>query len=825
MGLLTLPGAADTVAPAALAVHPSHEFLFGADFNPQSPDPIKALFYESGMNCVRLTGGGFSWSVAMNKKLTDDFEARGLKVYMQLGSHYPDASYFNLKDAWMVDQNGGTGVEDRKAWAISYSGQNWPQYSYTSIPFRQKLEGDFAGYVNQFKDNHNIAGVILHNEAGFFWLSDRVFDYSPGTLAVFRPWLQKQYPTIAALNARWGTAYTSFDEVLPPGKPPVANVAGWMDWRRFSEGTVADFLQWESDFFKTLRTDIPRTTNLDGPLDNWYGYRCANPLDFSADMDRAGMDIYPSVWSPRTFIPYSMDMLQGVAQGRETNVVECDVFSPKLWKSYREDQRAGLLSSELWTMIGHGADGILLWGFNRTDDFSLTDGEFNPRLLACRDIAYTSRMIGLGDFHRPQPNVAICVDPDSYLYESAISHGLDLTSPLDEENQGYYAALSDAGIPSDVILADQVRAGAWKKYKAIIVPAEMTMDAALAAQWRSFVSAGGVLIVGAPFSEMDRWGAPQTTIPAFGLDDLFGLTLTGPPGTEKSAQIQSADGNLGCSEPRENVTLSGAETLAHFGAGGPPAVVVNSYHGGKAVYMAAKVGRPYLQGWGGSALSALLADILLQSSLPASIVWPGKAVDASAIMDRNGNMLLVFSVLGAKGKLPAGAPAARAICACNDPASYHAGFMFSGTRIEGDRVRSGPVPLRVAVTADNKAVALDVPEVDSTLPVLLTKSAPPLLATEAPLSMIRGQDGQLKVTCFNPAATPLQGRLVLHGDFSGSPKDGGVINVPPQGQQDVLLTVQFSADHATGRAPLRAVLEMENPSREVEGIPVDIEIK
>ena len=825
VALLTLPGIADTIAPDALSAHPPHEFLFGADFDPQASASIKALFYETGMNCVRMTGGGFGWSVDMHKKLATDFESRGLKVYMQLGSHYPDASYFDLKEAWMVDQNGRSGVEDRKAWAISYSGQNWPQYSYTSIPFRQKLERDFTSYVNQFKDNHNIAGVILHNEAGFFWLSDRVFDYSPGTLALFHQWLQKQYPAIASLNARWGTNYTSFDEVKPPGLPPVANVAGWMDWRHFSEGTVADFLHWESDFFKSLRPDIPRTTNLDGPLNNWYGYHLANLLDYSANMDRVGMDIYPTVWFPRTFIPYSMDMLQGVAQGRETNVIECDVFSPKLWKDYSEDQRAGLLSSEIWTMIGHGADGILLWGFSRSDNYSLTDGEFNPRLLTCRDIAYTSRMIGLGDFHRPQPNVAICVDPDSYIYATAIGHGLDRTSLLDDENQGYYTALADAGIPSDVILADQIRSGAWKKYKAIIVPTEMMMDADLASQWRSFVSAGGVLIVGASFAETDRWGAPPAKVPAFGLDDVFGLTVTGSLGPGNSAPIQSASGSIGNSEPRENVTLGSAETLARFGDNGPSAVTSNSFQNGKAVYIAARTGGPYIQGWGGGGLSALLADILLKSSLPAPITGPGKSLNSSAILDQNGNMLLVFSDLGGKGKIPAPVPGNHVICTCNDPASYRAAFMFSGTQVEGDRVQTGPVPLPVTATADNTGVALDLPGISATLPVLLAKNAPPLLATEAPVSMIQAQDDQVKVTCFNPATAQMQGRLVLRGDFSGSPKDGGIIHVAPQGQQDVVIHFQFQPGHATGRVTLQAVLHLENPSRDVEGIPVDINVK
>ena len=307
------------------------QFLFGADFPPKPSDAIKELFYESGLNCIRLTGGGYSWAVPMHKALADDFQQHGLYVYLQLGSHYPSADYFPLKDAWFVDQDGKTGMEDRKAWSISYSGQHWPQYSYISPAFRQKLEGDFQKYVGNFAGNTNLAGVILHNEPGYFWQVDRLsFDYNPATIAAWRVWLKEQHGDIATLNSRWTTTYASFDEITPPGKPPVENVGAWMDWRRFHPMAIADFMNWESSFFKTQRSDVPRTTNLAGPLDHWFAYRSADNYQLSKPMDAVGVDIYPTKWSSRMLVPYTMDMSTGVAAGRDVHVLECDVFSDKL---------------------------------------------------------------------------------------------------------------------------------------------------------------------------------------------------------------------------------------------------------------------------------------------------------------------------------------------------------------------------------------------------------------------------------------------------------------------------------------------------------------
>ncbi|MCY3021118.1 MAG: beta-galactosidase [Planctomycetota bacterium] len=46
----------------------------------------------------------------------------------------------------------------------------------------------------------------------------RPFDYdmSPGTLAVFREWLQDSYGSLLALNRQWGTQYASWNDVRPP---------------------------------------------------------------------------------------------------------------------------------------------------------------------------------------------------------------------------------------------------------------------------------------------------------------------------------------------------------------------------------------------------------------------------------------------------------------------------------------------------------------------------------------------------------------------------------------------------------------------------------
>ncbi len=812
-GVLGAPVHAD--APAADQA--AHDFYFGIELDPAASDSARQLFFETGMNCVRLTGGGYGWAAEGHKKVADDFQSRGLKVYMQLGSHYPDGGYLSLTDAYMVDQDGKPGEPVKKDWAMNYSGDRWPQYSYTSQAFRDKLTQDFTTYVGKFADDHNFAGVILHNEPGYFWQQKRIFDYNPTTIADFRKWLAQQNSTIAELNAKWGTSYTTFDEVKPPGLPPESNIAAWMDWRRFNVSAIADFLKWEAGFFQTLRSDIPRTTNLDGPLNNWYGYRCANMQQYSAAMDRVGIDIYPAAYSSRDFVPYSTDMVQGVAQGREGNVLECEAFSPEQWKSFDEKQRAGLLRSELWTMIGHGMSGILVWGF---DTFRQPDAKFNDRIAVCRDIAHQAAMIGVKDFRRQKSRVALCVDPDSYLYLNAVEKKpLELTSQLDHEYEGFHAALDDAGFQTDVIFADQLRSQVWKNYDAIVMPSAIMMDDAMAAELKNFVSGGGTLVAAAPFAQMDRWGKLQTTVPSFGLDQLFGckVTVGVSPGAVVTPQGDFADTNAVALE------LHGANTLYSF-ADKIPAITSNTVDKGRAILIAAQIGAPYLDWAQSDVLSGLFADILKEVSITANLRGQKSGLDLSSLADPKGNVLVIATLPVSSGQIPKPVTDAKITYRGSGYADIRGAFAFPPTTVDGGVVRSGPVLVSIMPDLSDKSVTFSPGEITTALPILLTKDAGPLLAVEAPQQMTNGQETDVTVTVYNPSAQAIQGQLNAL-EANGVKFDGTApVDVPSYGHAKVVVKIKAQASGPVARVPL-TVTFTPNGGSVLKSVPVDIAIQ
>ncbi len=756
--------------------------LFGADFGDQRPAPTRDLFYEAGLNCVRLTGGGYGWAAAGHSAYAQELAKHGVQIYLQLGSHYPSADYFAFKDAWLVDQKGKTGVEDRQAWAIRYDGSSWPQYSYAHPGIRDKFSKDFTDYLGHFPAGPSISGVILHNEPGMHWLKDRIFDYSAVSIAAFRAWLPSQHASIAELNQRWGTAYAAYSEVVPPAAPSAAVLSAWMDWRRFQVVQIADFLAWEAAFVKGIRPDLKRSTNLDGPTNNWYATRCADIEAYSRSMDTVGMDIYPTPWTDRAFVPYAVDQLEGVAQGRRADVLECEVFSPKAddWKKLSGLQRANLLRSELWTIFGHGADGIMLWGFSRDDSFSVTDGEFNERVLVCRDTSHLMRMIGLGRVKRIPAQVAICLDPDAYIRAGGLDGGsLSGGSALDAEFHGMHAALQAAGIPCDVIMAAQLPAVA-ARYRAIILPASPLMDQATADRLTAFASGGGTLITVAPFATVDRWGAPCPVVPGFGLE----------------------------------AAISAAKAEALPANGGVPAASISSIGSGRLAAISSPVGNAYLSG-SAAGLPKALAGILERGHvLPALRLTCACDVPPDASLLAAGADRLL--VVAAQGNRTSAVLTATAVAVEIPGVMPKAAFAFPPTTISDGMVTSGPRSLVPTPVAGGCRIELGT--ISSALPVLLCASSAPLLALAMPSKAASGSAVTLTVTCYNPSASEVAGSVDLRANgLSGS----AAVRIPAYGQATA--TLIFTPRQATPRMVVTAVLR--NGGGETTAIPVDFAVE
>lgn len=787
---------------------PASPFLIGAEWKDDASQAVKDLFWETGCNFARVTGGGYAWAVDAHKHAMAELNEHGIRVLLQLGSHYPSADFFDFKDAYFVDQNGKSGVPSRKTWAVEYDDQTWPQYSYASERFRNELEKDFTAYFDALGPLKNVEALLLHNEPGYLWLEKRIFDYSASSIERFREWLPSQHATIADLNRRWGTAFESFEKVEPPREiPPVQNPAAWMDWRRFNVASIRDFLKWEREFAQRVRPGTAATTNLAGPIDDWFPIRLADNYGFSQEMDIASVDIYPgSEWSSRFMPGYTMDMTRGAASGKRIFVAECESYAAARFPKLNDDQRTERLASDLWSYIGHGANGILVWTLNGEEGFRLTDGEFNGRIGALRETAHVAKMLNLGDFRKPLRKVALVVDQNAPL----LPEGLDphaRGSVTYRTALGVYGALAQAHVEVDVVDVDMVRKGACDGYKALVLAQPAVMDAPLAQRLKALVEAGGLIVADTSVATCDRWGKPLETRPGLGLNALFGAQVRS---TDAGSFEVRAGGTTFHGQGRGRLELHGAEILCRF-ADGEPAAVRRQTGKGSAILLATDVG----------GLNAMTAETGLSEAVGGWIAkYAGVSpdieianadgfLDVMRLTDAKGNGLAVIS------NPPNQADA---------PTPYrNVGFKLAGVPTTAARYLLLPATQANGRTlAGPRRLASDVvPNLVSYAAILTAHDHGPLLATDSPLSVAAGSKTEIRVTVFNPSPRPLAGLLKLVLPKGWGEGASASVDLGPFAQKTILLAA--TAGPPSKRAVLKAALTANDV--EIESVPFDVEVR
>ena len=112
------------------------------------------------------------------------------------------------------------------------------------------------------------------------------YDLSPPALAAFRTWLRGEYPSLAALNAQWGTAYAAWDAVVPELTDAAmrrtdGNFSAWSDFKAWMDAAFADALRAGTDAVHAA--DPAALAGLEGAqVPGWGGYdygRLAGAVD------------------------------------------------------------------------------------------------------------------------------------------------------------------------------------------------------------------------------------------------------------------------------------------------------------------------------------------------------------------------------------------------------------------------------------------------------------------------------------------------------------------------------------------------------------------
>ena len=588
LAALSLAQAQNARSPVGRTDWPGAGQLFaGVNYQPvdRTLDQVKydvGLMKQSGFKVVRM--GDLSWDYFEPEDGKFDFKhfdavmdivhAAGIKVILDIpGAPAPMWLHHKYPGVDIVNQAG-----TRLAPAERYMDD-------TSDPDYRRLATRMADTLTKRYAKHPaLLAVGYDNEIGNGFMS-----YSEADRKRFVEWLKKRYGSIDALNKAWATQRWSrrigkWEEVRLPYADGPGPAERYLDLRRFwSDNTIAVLADREA----VRRKNVP-----DKPV-------LSNYWDWSG---RKGFDFLGSYREHTTFGAmgfYAGDAING---GWEAALIKGGMTTPTWFNEFAAGG-GGSYGSKGWSrMWAHfvllmGGQAALAWTFNshlggeEQALMGLIDHDDRPswRLTEWAGIAASyAKLEKLGFPRKVEPRVAI-----SYSFENV--HATSPNGPSNTARQYIKTSyLKQAQGAFEPLLKDNVDVAVIKlsyedlsRYKLIILPGMYLLDKASTEAVRKFVAEGGTVIMtaqSAKVNDNNQWHS--TPLPGQ-LTDVFGLRTNefyDWTGTVKlgDEEIKTSVAHFELLEP------STAQVMARFTNfdGNPPAITVNSFGKGRAVYVA-----------------------------------------------------------------------------------------------------------------------------------------------------------------------------------------------------------------------------------------------
>ncbi len=623
-GSVALLGALGIQSPIwaqAAASSVQGQLLFGVDYYPdQTPEDLweedARMMENVGFNNVRIAE--FAWALmepsegkfdfAWLRRAIETLHKHNLSVILGTPSAAPppwlSASYPEIVEVNAQGQRLHPGGR-------RFTCPTNQTYRQLSLKIAQEMAGTFAatpGVVGWQIDNELTLGSSPRCYCGF-------------CQSGFQSWLRSKYGSLDNLNRTWGTAfwsqiYTDFDQIpvpLPSGADPNPGLA--LDYDRYQSFANASFLEEQLDALRKLCPKHFVTTNNVGlPLDTIDMRSLYRSLDFVA------FDNYPGFFEMflrqqgktgpliseviPTAVALGHDFARSIKGGKPFMIMEEQsgkagqpTFSPQPEKG----------QVRLWTYqaVAHGANGV---NYFRWDTATFGAEEYwhgmlnhdrskSPAFEEIRQTVRELKALGpelLNSQYAAEAALifdydcswALKIQPGHY----ALSYADQITS--------WYGAMSPGHTGIDVIAPGED----LSPYKIVFAPVVYVLSEAQANRIRSFVENGGVFVTNFRLgAKKESSQMVRTPLPGL-LRDVMGVTVedyvpiySGKQGVKFSSSLSGPDGD--CGLWADILQPSGAEVLGTYMSGsyaGRPAVTVNSFGKGKAVYIGADLTSPSL---------------------------------------------------------------------------------------------------------------------------------------------------------------------------------------------------------------------------------------
>jgi beta-galactosidase len=580
-------------APASQPDWPGEGQLFvGANYQPidRSPEQIRqdiAVMKQAGFNIVRM--GDLSWDSFEPREgqftfewfddVMDQMHAAGIRVILDIpGQPAP---------IWLHKRYPGVDIVNQDGVRLKPATRYWDNIS--DPDYRRLVRRMAERMVKRYADYPAVIALGYNNEIGNGQMS-----YSEADRQRFVAWLQRKYKTIDALNSAWATQRWSrrindWSEIdLPYGNGPGPNER-YLDLKRY----------WSDDTIGVLR-------ELDAVRQQYAPY-WPTASNFWPNAGTKGFDYMRSWEDYATYGAQGFYPGDPLGAGFELMMNRAGHDTP-IWLNEFTAGGGGYYGtpgrSRMWAYftLAYYSQAVLAWTFNSHIGgeeqalFGLIDHDDRPswKVDEWAQMAREFQQLeGLGFPRSTQPQVAI-----AHSYQTNW-----LTSPPPGPNtmkEYFRVSYHEQGVRSFApLFADNIDVAVIDighdpidRYKLLILPAAYLMDRESAEAVRNYVANGGTVVMTGYSAKVDESGKWFDTPLPGRLTDVFGVRTNEFYRSDVPLKFTFAGQELtGTDSYYEVLEPSTARTLASF-SNTPqksPAITVNDYGKGKAIYLATAV--------------------------------------------------------------------------------------------------------------------------------------------------------------------------------------------------------------------------------------------
>jgi len=478
----------------------------------------------------------------------------------------------------------------------------------------------------------------------------------PTCLSAYRKYLQGEYGTLDALNASWGSAYASFDEVqlsAPDDNQEaearrLGSYPRWYDRQAFQS----------YNFTRLCQRFVDRFSQLDPQAR--VGFEGAGAFEAGDDYDLIVRT--NGFWSP--YPGLGDDIIRSIAP-RD--------FPRSNWMGYTKD--ADTLLSKYWRMVCRGCDSVWWW---RWDGISTFHGLLAPDLgpyRATAELARDTQVVrdGLGTLllrsEMLDDGIAVLYSvPSAYACQVEAGPSYGRYAPAHED---WSRVIRGAGLQYRYVTDRMLRLGEFRRdrYRVLLLARTEAIGATEAAAIRDFAEAGGTVIADLRPGVYDGHCKP---LDKGALDDLFGVERVGrpeasmerasvsmvPSGAAVTLEWDKAGSDAG-------VRISTGEALGQCGTA--PLAIVRKVGKGQAVLLNFAVGSFMAAGSGAAAagprefLGHLFARAGVRPAIDVRDADGRPAANLEVVRWRNGgtDLVVLFREAGQREEVTLTFPEAR----------------------------------------------------------------------------------------------------------------------------------------------------------------------